>query len=59
MAATKGRPPEGRAGTRVRDYPQLSIRLPQTWVDTFNRGARANKESRAKFLIRLLKAYGS
>lgn len=47
MRRKVGRPPSGANGTRIRDYPQLSLRVPPRLLQRFTTRVKPLSPSRA------------
>ena len=52
-----GRPPAGLRGQRVRDYPQLSIRVPRRLRAQITTFARSQRLSQLELLLRAIECY--
>lgn len=52
-----GRPPAGEDGGRVRNYPQISVRVPPDVNERLKRLLKRSKLSRLKFFEKALDLY--
>ena len=56
-APRPGRPPAGVGGLRVRDYPQVSIRVPPQFREKLNALIRATGLSQLELLVRAVECF--
>lgn len=56
-AARVGRPPAGDRGERVKDYPQVSFRLPKTTRDTLIALSKVRKQPQWRVIVESVECY--
>jgi hypothetical protein len=56
-AARLGRPPAGERGERVKDYPQLSVRLPQSARDTLVALSKVLRQPQWRLIVDAVECY--
>lgn len=55
--ARVGRPPAGERGERVKDYPQVSFRLPESSRDTLVVLSKVRKQPQWRLIVDSLECY--
>lgn len=56
-SARVGRPPAGDQGERVKDYPQVSFRLPKTTRDTLIALSTVRKQPQWRLIVESVECY--
>ncbi len=52
-----GRPPAGVGGQRVKDYPQVSFRLPKEWRDKLIALSEVRKQPQWRLIVESVECY--
>jgi hypothetical protein len=56
-ATRLGRPPAGERGERVKDYPQVSVRLPQSARDTLVALSQIRRQPQWRLIVDSVECY--